>query len=561
MASFMPRTLRARIWGALGILFLCFLIGTAFQSYVLYQSLLTAKNRELTSIITAANSITRQYYKREVDGTLTREEAQTAASAALKALRYDGKEYIFIFSYDYDGVMHPFNASFLGANQRHTKDGDGKPFVLEMVDAAKQNGSGYVTYNYINEHGEANPKLSYVESFPEWEWVIGTGVQKSKLFMNLEEAISKPLLVLGPLLLGSLIIGLLLGKRVAAAVDWLCSSLLKLSSGNLNFESVYNNSQDELGDVSRALTKFRDQAEQQQQMEAETRKNYEANLEREKLVMNAVEDFRSTYSSAVGVLNSLAERMRGTALSFRQFAQNSEEGAISATTGAQQASASVQSVAAASEELTASIQEIRDQVNRTVSFVGNTKATAANCQEDAVVLQKLNLDVSEFLEQIKGISNKTKLLALNATIEAARAGAHGAGFAVVATEVKDLAEQTEKAAEELEAHVLSASSRTESNVASLERIGEEVEQVVSYMTAISCSVEQQQSSTEEISRSSQASAQGTEAATANFEMVANAAGETRTQAEELQRSADDISEHIDELNKQTEQFLIRVQQV
>ncbi|WP_093190769.1 cache domain-containing protein [Pseudovibrio sp. Tun.PSC04-5.I4] len=538
-----------------------FLIGTSFQSYVLYQSLLSAKNSELTSIITAANSVVRQFYQGEVDGSLSREQAQTAASKALKALRYDGEEYVFVFDYNYKGVMHPFNASFIGSDQRNTKDGDGVPFIRTMVDAAKRDGNGYVTYNYINENGEASPKLSYVESFPEWKWVIGTGVLKSKLFANLGDALSKPLLILGPLLLLSLLIGLVLGKRVATAVDWLCSSLLKLSAGDLNFESAYNNSQDELGDVSRALTKFRDQAQKQQEMEAETRKNYEANLEREKAVMGAVTQFRNTYEGAVTVLNSLAEKMRGTAESFQTFAKDSEQGAVSASAGAQQASASVQSVAAASEELSASIQEIRDQVNRTVGFVDNTKSSAATCQEDAVVLQKLNMDVSEFLDQIKGISNKTKLLALNATIEAARAGSHGAGFAIVASEVKDLAEQTEKAAGELEAHVMSASSRTESNVASLEKIGEEVEQVVSFMTAISCSIEQQQASTEEISRSSQVSAQGAEAATANFETVANAAGQSRTQAEELHKNADAISEHINQLNLETESFLNRVQSV
>ncbi|WP_310620609.1 cache domain-containing protein [Flexibacterium corallicola] len=559
MLRFQPKTLRSRIWIAIAILFLCFIAGTVFQSYVLYQSLLEAKRHELKAVVSSARSITQGYYRQFENGTLTEEQAQQRAAESLKSLRYDGNEYVFIFGFDYRGVMHPLNDALLGRDLSGAKDADGKEYVRETIDLGRYKGQGFIEYNYIDENKEANDKISYVVSFPEWKWVIGSGVYKYKLFDNLKESLSKPVLILGPLVLFALFIGLLMGRRVATAVDWLCSSLLSVASGRLQFDDQFKKDTGELGDVHRALHQFREQNAEHKKMEENVRRNFDANVKREKQVMSAIGQFRQDYQEAMNSLGELAQDMKNAAHAFRGFAQTSEQSANMAFSGAEEASSQVQSVASASEELTASIQEIRHQVDRTVSFVDTTKASAEGCREDALVLQGLNTDISEFLEEIKGISNKTKLLALNATIEAARAGEQGAGFAVVAMEVKGLAEQTEKAADELEAHVTSASSRTQNNVASLNQISQNVEQVVEFMTAISGSIEQQQASTQEISRSSQASAQGTEAAHESFSNVASSAGETRKKAEDLRKSADQITDSINALVSCTDSFLDKVQ--
>ena len=107
------------------------------------------------------------------------EERQMIAMAIIKNLRYgpEGKDYLWINDKSPRMVMHPYHPELNGQDLSDFRDPKGKKIFMEMVKIGREKGSGFLTYHWPKYDGEKPIlKLSYVEYFSPWYWIIGTGI-------------------------------------------------------------------------------------------------------------------------------------------------------------------------------------------------------------------------------------------------------------------------------------------------------------------------------------------------------------------------------------------------
>lgn len=153
------------------------------------------------------------------------------------------------------------------------------------------------------------------------------------------------------------------------------------------------------------------------------------------------------------------------------------------------ASVDVQTVACAAEELFTSIAEIGRQVGESTKIAGHAVDQAMRTNRTVQGLAAAAQKIGEVVSMIKGIAGQTKLLALNATIEAASAGEAGKGFAIVASEVRALAEDTAKATEEIASQIGSVQDVSGDAVSVIQTIGDTVTHINRITTTIAASIE------------------------------------------------------------------------
>jgi len=261
--------------------------------------------------------------------------------------------------------------------------------------------------------------------------------------------------------------------------------------------------------------------------------------------------------------DSAAVRSQGVATAAEEMSATM----MSVAASMELATTNVNSVAGATEEMSATITDVARNSDKARRITGEAVLQADKVTARIVALGRAAREISKVTETITAISAQTNLLALNATIEAARAGAAGKGFTVVASEIKELAQQTAAATEGIREKIGNIQASTAETVEEIEKITHIIQEVDGIIGASALAIDQQTTVIKEIAGNIAQAAHGLLEVNQNVAQSSDVADTIAKEIAETNRAVGEISggsvhvlesaEHLSQLGSNLELLTVR----
>jgi methyl-accepting chemotaxis protein len=512
---------------AVVVLFACGMIAIiAALTYMDAQSISSARRDELRTVSEVANKVIEQQYQEFKAGKIPEAEAQARAKAAVRAIRYNSGDYFVVQDEKGVTLVHGTRADQEGV-VANIATYDGKPLWQAFHDVAVGDGSGYVAYEFPKPGAavdDPSPKLSYVKYFAPWKWVVATGMYIDDVSAQIWRAvyvsagIGLVLIAMIGGVGGFVMLGL--SRRLRA----LSRAMTALAQGDSEVEVPLMRSDDEIGQMARAVQVFKDATIEKGRLEVEAdgasrlaeegRSAREAEKAQETRQLQfaieqlgdgmrrladgdlvnridvpldpKVEKLRADFNRAVDKLHETMLTISATTQGIGAGTEQISKAADDMSRRTEQQAASLEETAAALDEITVTVKKTAEGAAhaREVVSVAKTDAQGSGDVVRSAIeamggIEKSSQQISQIIGVIDEIAFQTNLLALNAGVEAARAGEAGRGFAVVASEVRALAQRSAEAAKEIKTLISASSAQVEQGVDLVAKTGQALERIVS----------------------------------------------------------------------------------
>jgi methyl-accepting chemotaxis protein len=409
-------------------------------------------------------------------------------------------------------------------------------------------------HNTLADSPKKDWKIGDVRGVLEVDAAIGADLARGRALSN------TLLVILGVSGVLLALIATLMARGVSRPLIRIADAMRRLAAGDKTALKLDVERRDEIGAMAEALSVFHKNALEVDRLQQEQQRlREESEAERKAAQREIVDQFRTRVLNVIEDVASAAGRVRATAEGLGATTGDLGRRAVAVAAAADQANSNVQAIAVGIEELSRSIDSISRQTGQSNAAATDAVNEAQRTDGSMKSLSETAQKIGQVVSLISEIASQTNLLALNATIEAARAGEAGKGFAVVASEVKSLANQTAKATEDITSQVRGVQDATHDAASAIDGIGRRLTAINEVTTSIAAAVEEQGAATRGIAKNAQQAATGAADVSANIRGIHQAAEESNTATSQFLEVTRSLAENAQRLREDTERFLTQLQ--